>query len=106
MRLVRVAMISIFAGIAPGIAWAENLDSTIVDQVVSANPRADGQSYVLTFLLKGVRRFLLHIPAAEAVKITDGLSKAVRTGLNKQQIAIIVQEVSIQAEKQGRSVLI
>ena len=107
MRPVRVAMIAIVANIAPGIVWAEDFPNpAVVDKVISANPQADGQSYALTLVLKGDQKFSLQVPAAEAVKITDGLSKAVATGPNKQQIATVVQEVSIQAEKQGRFVLI
>ena len=107
MRLVRVVLIAIGASIAPGILWAEEFPNpAAVDKVISANPQADGQSYALTVVLKGGQQLSLQVPAAEAVKITDGLSKAAGGGPNKQQIVTVVQEVSIQAEKQGRFVLI
>jgi hypothetical protein len=107
MRPVRIVIIAIRAIIAPGIVWAEEFPNpVVVDKVISANPQADGQNYALTVVLKGGQQLSIQVPAAEAVKITDGLSKAAGAGPNKQQIATVVQEVSIQAEKQGRFVLI
>ena len=109
MRLVRIVIIVLAIGaiIAPGVVWAEEFPNpVVVDKVISVNPQADGQNYALTVVLKGGQQLSLQVPAAEAVKIKDGLSKAAGAGANKQQIATVVQEVSIQAEKQGQFVLV
>ncbi len=105
MRFVRVAMIAIGVCIAPGIVSAEEIQNpAVVDKVISADPQSDGQNYMLLFVLKGGQQLSVQVPAAEAVKITDGLSKAAGSGPNKGQIAAVLQGVSMQAELQPRSI--
>jgi hypothetical protein len=55
-------------------------------------------------MLKGGRRLSLEIPPAEALKIVGGLSKV--AGPGSPQVVALVHSVSMQADAEGRFVLL
>jgi hypothetical protein len=80
--------------------------STSVETVVSAGPESDGKAYKLSVKFKNGRQLSIDIPSAEAVKIVDGLSVPAVAGAQKEQIVTVVQGISIQADAQGRAVIL
>src|ERR1700760_1624783 len=67
----------------------ENTNRVVVASVVGVNPQPDGQSYLLTVILGNGQHLSLQVPSAEAVKISDGLTKTAGTGASKSQIVTI-----------------
>jgi hypothetical protein len=78
----------------------------VIERVISASPAPDGKAYMLSVTLKGGERLFLGVPLAEAVKIVDGLTRPVGSGSQKQQVVAVVHGMSIQADPQGRAVLL
>ena len=80
--------------------------ATPVQEVVNANPEANGKAYRLDLLLKNGRKVSYEISPPEASKITDGLSKPATAGAQHDQVAQLVYGMMIQADPQGRAVII
>ena len=105
MRLLLMVCLA-FCGLV-GLAFAqESANPAVVESVISAAPEADGMAYLLSVMLKDGRQLSLRVPAADAVKIVDGLSKTAGPGSQKAQIVALVQSMSVQADAQGRFVLL
>ncbi len=101
MRLSRVAMMAGIVCAVSGAVWAQDIGNpAVVESVTGATPQPDGHSFLLNLTLKGGQRLALQVPSTEALKIVDGLSKS------KEQIAAVVQSIDVQAEKQGRFVVL
>src|SRR6516165_2304013 len=100
MRLPLIVGLA-FCGVAQ-----ESANPAVVESVISAAPEADGKAYLLSVMLKDGRQLSLQVQAADAVKIIDGLSKTAGPGSQKAQIVALVQSMSIQADAQGRFVLL
>lgn len=99
-----VALLSVCSSI--GVASAQDTGVVAVDSVVSANPQSDGQAYLLSLKLHDGRQLSLQVPPLEAVKIVDGLSKVAGSGSDKRQVVALVQGMSIQADPQGKFILL
>lgn len=101
MRLSRVAMMAGIVCALSGAAWAQQIDNTaIVESVTGATAQPDGHNFVLNLTLTGGQKLALQVPSTQAVKIVDGLSKS------KEQVAAVVQSINVQAEKQGRFIVL
>jgi hypothetical protein len=106
MRLSLIVALA-FCGLLQESVSAQQTDGPdVVESVQSANPSPDGNAYLLSLTLKGGKRLSLEVPSAEAVKIVDGLSKPAGPGSQKRQVVALVQGISIQADSQGRFVLL
>ena len=105
MMVVPRLMVAAVICALPGTGLAQN-GVAAVESVVSAAPQADGQAYVLSLKLQDGRQISLQIPPTEAVKIVDGLSKVAGSGSEKRQVVALVQGMSIQADPQGKFVLL
>lgn len=66
------------------------------------NPEPDGKAYRIDLLLQNGRRVSYQISPPEALKIADGLSKPAK----KDEVAQLVYGMIIQADPQGRAVII
>ena len=105
MRLLLMVCLA-FCGFVGLASAQESANPAVVESVISAAPEADGMAYLLSVMLKDGRQLSLRVPAADAVKIVDGLSKTAGPGSQKTQIVAFVQSMSIQADAQGRFVLL
>jgi hypothetical protein len=104
MRSLLIVVLA-FCWLLPGsISAEENESPAVVESVISANPQPDGKAYLLSLMLKGGRRLSLEIPPAEALKIVGGLSKV--AGPGSPQVVALVHSVSMQADAEGRFVLL
>jgi hypothetical protein len=98
----------------PGIAQAQHSKRTRpesaraapVASVVNANPTADGKSFQIELLLKNGRRVSYEFSPDQARQVADGLSKPASAGAQKLQVAALVYGMMIQADPQGRAVII
>jgi hypothetical protein len=106
MRVPVIVALAFFGLLPETIAAQEIETPAVVERVISANPELHGKAYVLSVMLKDGRRLSFEIPPAEAVKIVDGLSKAAGSDSQKHQVVALVQSMSIQADAQGRAVVL
>ena len=106
MRVPVIVALAFFGLLLESISAQEIEPPVVVERVISAHPQLDGKAYVLSVMLKGGRQLSFEIPPAEAVKIVDGLSEAAGSGSQKQQVVALVQGMSIQADAQGRAVVL
>jgi hypothetical protein len=83
-----------------------NSKATPVEKVVNANPEPDGKAYRIDLLLKNGRQVSYEISPQEALKIADGLSKPAAPGAQKEMVAQLVYGMMIQADPQGRAIVI
>jgi hypothetical protein len=95
-----------------GVAFAQQstqgavAEATPIEKVLEANPEPDGKAYRIDLLLSEGTRVAYKIPASEAAKIADGLSKpAIAEGRN-QKFATIVSGMSIETDAKGKAVII
>jgi hypothetical protein len=105
MRLLLIVCLA-FCGLVGLAAAQESANPAVVESVISAAPEADGKAYLLSVMLKDGRQLSLQVRPADAVKIVDGLSKTAGPGSQKAQIVARVQAMSVQADAQGRFVLL
>src|SRR5262249_9969553 len=105
MRLLLMVCLA-FCGLVGWASAQESANPAVVESVISAAPEADGKAYLLSVMLKDGPQLSLRVPAADAVKIVDGLSKTAGPGSQKAQIVALVQSMSVQADAQGRFVLL
>src|SRR5262249_28840722 len=105
MRLLLIVGLA-FCGLAGLASAQESANPAVVESVISAAPEADGKAYLLSVMLKDGGQLSLRVQPADAVKIVDGLSKAAGPGSQKAQIVALVQSMGVQADAQGRFVLL
>ena len=105
MMIVPRMIMAIVVCALPGTGLAQN-GVTDIESVVSAAPQADGQAYLLSLKLQDGRQISFQLQPTEAVKIVDGLSKVAGSGSEKRQVVALVQGMSIQADPQGKFVLL
>ena len=105
MMIVPRMIMAIAVCALPGTGLAQN-GVTAIESVVSAAPQADGQAYLLSLKLQDGRQISFQLQPTEAVKIVDGLSKVAGSGSEKRQVVALVQGMSIQADPQGKFVLL
>jgi len=77
-----------------------------VQRVLNANPEPDGKAYRIDLLLQNGHRVSYEISPPEALKIADGLSKPATPGAQKEMVAQLVYGMIIQADPQGRAIII
>jgi hypothetical protein len=99
-----VLMVAVLLSGLPALVAAQ--ENAVVERVVSASPEVDGKAYSLALVLQDGRQLSLQIRPADAAKIVDGLSKLAGAGAERQQLVVVVQGVSIQADPQGRFVVL
>jgi hypothetical protein len=80
--------------------------ATPVQKVINANPEPDGKAYRIDLLLQNGQRVSYEILPPEALKIADGLSKPATPGAKKDSVAQLVYGMMIQADPQGRAIII
>jgi hypothetical protein len=80
--------------------------ATSVQKVLNANPEPDGKAYRIDLQLQNGRQVSYEISPAEALKIADGLSKPATPGAQKEMVAQLVYGMMIQADPQGRAIII
>jgi hypothetical protein len=111
MRVLGIILICL--ALIPGIALAQhapkgrpaNVKAEPVEKVVNANPEADGKAFRVDLLLKNGRQVSYQFSPPEALQIADGLSKPASPGAQKLQVAALVYGMTIQADPQGRAVI-
>ena len=91
---------------APADAPPIKSKATSVQKVLNANPEPDGKAYRIDLLLQNGRRVSYEISPPEALKIADGLSKPATPGAQKEMVAQLVYGMIIQADPQGRAIII
>jgi hypothetical protein len=106
MRVLTLGAVAVAFCIGPTWLAAQSIDQpSIVETVISAGPQPD-KSYKIAVVLRDGRRLSLEIPPAEAIKIVNGISAAAGLGAQKQQIVTVVHDISIQADSQGRLIIL
>jgi hypothetical protein len=78
----------------------------LVEKVVNANPEADGKAFRLDLQLKNGRRVAYQFGPADAVEVANGFSKPATAGGPKLQVASLIYGMMIQADPQGRAVIL
>jgi hypothetical protein len=105
MMIATRLMTALVVCLLPIPAVAQQKDNpAVVESVIAANPEPDGKAYLLSVQLKGGQQLSLQVPPAEAIKIIGGFSKI--AGPESAQVVVLVQSVSMQADAQGRFVLL
>jgi hypothetical protein len=98
--------------LAPGIALAQHgtkarpVRAEPVEKVVSANPETDGKAFRVDLVLKNGRQIALELSPSDALQVADGLSKPAAPGAQKLEVAALVYGMTIQADPQGRAVIL
>ena len=103
MRVPAIVALAFFGLLPVSISAQEIETPAVVERVISANPEPDGKAYVLSVMLKGGRRLSFEIPRAEDCRRTKQGSWI---NSQKQQVVALVQSMSIQADAQGRAVVL
>jgi hypothetical protein len=85
---------------------AAPIKAVVVDKVINANPVADGTAFRLELQLKNGRRVAYQFGPAEAVEVANGLGKPATAGSQKLQVASLVYGMMIQADPEGRAVIL
>ena len=91
-----------------GVAFAQQstqgavAEATPIEKVLEANPEPDGKAYRIDLLLSEGTRVAYKIPASEAAKMADGLSKPAIAGGRNQKVATIVSGMSIETDAKGK----
>ena len=113
MRRLAVTLCGLALLCGPALAQQPSSDAspikgkaTPVEKVVNANPEPDGKAYRIDLQLKNGRRVSYEISPTEALKIADGLSKPATAGAQKDMVAQLVYGMIIQADPQGRAIII
>ncbi len=112
MRTFGVTLIclALMSGLAqaqhPARSHSVTIRAAPVKQVVNANPEADGTSFRIDLILKNGRRVAYEFSPDEALQIANGLSKPAAPGAQRLQVAALVYGMMIQADPQGRAVII
>jgi len=108
MRALAVALCGLVALCGPALAQQPSIKgkATPVQKVVNANPEPDGKAYRIDLQLQNGRQVSYEISPSEAVKIADGLSKPATVGGQKDMVAQLVYGMMIQADPQGRAIII
>jgi hypothetical protein len=113
MRKPAVALCGLVLLCGPALAQQHSADAssnkgkaTPVEKVVNANPEPDGKTYRIDLLLHNGRQVSYQISPEEALKIADGLSKPATPGGQKDKVAQLVYGMMIQADPQGRAVIL
>jgi hypothetical protein len=94
-----------------GVAFAQQstqgavAEATPIEKVLEANPEPDGKAYRIDLLLSEGTRVAYKIPASEAAKMADGLSKPAIAGGRNQKVATIVSGMSIETDE-GEAVIL
>ena len=113
MRTLAVAVFGLAVLCGPALAQQPSADAPPikgkampVKKVVNANPEPDGKAYRIDLLLQDGRQVSYQISPPEALKIADGLSKPATPGAKKDAVAQLVYGMMIQADPQGRAIII
>lgn len=110
MRTLAATIVGLAALCGPVLAQQDTQPfkgkATPVEKVVNANPEPDGKAYRIDLLLRNGRRVSYQISPPEALKIADGLSKPAAPGAKKDEVAQLVYGMIIQADPEGRAVII
>jgi hypothetical protein len=105
MRLALIATFALCNMLVP-LAAEEATDSLAAASVLSAGADPDGKGYVISLSLENGRQVSIRVPPAEALKIVEGLSKAVTSGPQGQQVVAVVKSINITADERGRVVVL
>jgi hypothetical protein len=106
MRLALIATFALCNMLVP-LAAEEAADSLAAASVLSAGADPDGKGYVISLSLENGRQVSIRVPPAEALKIVEGLSKAVTSGpQGQQQVVAVVKSINITADERGRVVVL
>jgi hypothetical protein len=110
--MLRLTPALICLAMLPGIAYAQHsaprgkARTEPIAKVINANPDADGKTFRLDLLLKNGRRVSYVFQPAEASQVADGFSKPAVAGAQKLRVAELVYGMMIQADPQGRAVIL
>jgi hypothetical protein len=110
--MLRLALALVSLALVPGIAAAQHpgpRSKTRVEpiaKVINSNPDADGKAFRLDLLLKNGRQVSYVFQPAEASQVADGFSKPAAAGAQKLRVAELVYGMMIQADPQGRAVIL
>lgn len=110
--MFRLTPALICLAMVPGIVYAQHPASRgkakakLIAAVVNANPEPDGNTFRLDLLLKNGRHASFELSPPEARQIADGLSKPASPGAQKLEVAALVYGMVIQADPQGRAVIL
>jgi len=110
--MLRLALTLICLAMLPGIAYAQRpalhgkVKADPIAEVINANPEPDGNTFRLDLLLKNGRHASFELTPPEARQIADGLSKPASPGAQKLEVAALVYGMIIQADPQGRAVIL
>jgi hypothetical protein len=106
----RLALLLVCLAALSGIAHAQKVPprskAAPVAKVINANPDADGKTFRLDLLLKNGRHVAYEFQPAEASAIADGFAKPASAGARKLQVAELVYGMIIQADPEGRAVIL
>jgi hypothetical protein len=113
LSMHRLALTLICLAVLPGIAQAQKaatargkVKAAPVAKVINANPEPDGRTFRLDLLLKNGRQVSYEFLPSEALQVADGFSKPAAAGAQKLRVAALVYGMMIQADPQGRAVII
>jgi hypothetical protein len=79
---------------------------TPIEKVLDANPEPNGKAYRINLQLRDGTRVAYEIPASEAVKIADGLSKPAIAGGQNRQVATLLDGMTVQVDSKGEAVIL
>jgi hypothetical protein len=110
MRYLGITLIGL--ALLPGVAVAQHgtkarpAKAEPVAKVVNANPEPDGKAFRIDLVLKNGRQVVLELSPSDALQVADGLSKPAAPGAQKLEVAALVYGMTIQADPQGRAVIL
>jgi hypothetical protein len=108
----RLALTLVCLAVLPGFAHAQKatprskVEASPVAKVINANPEADGKAFRLDLLLKNGRQVSYEFLPSEASQVADGFAKPASAGAQKLDVAELVYGMIIQADPQGRAVIL
>ena len=93
--------------ISSGSISAQDSGTTPTEMVVSsASAGPQGADYVLSLRLQDGQTLALKVPQPEALKIVSGLSQPAGPDAEKRQMVTLVRSMGMQAESQGKFVIL